>query len=66
LEQDAGPSTSLLGGGLESTTLEDDIRGCDDAQVGGCVLDEDKEKKEEEIPFIRKNSHSSRSSDILM
>jgi hypothetical protein len=41
LEQDADPSTSLLGGGPASTTLEDDIRGCDDARVGGCVLDED-------------------------
>jgi hypothetical protein len=35
------PSTSFLGGGLASTTLKDDIRGCDDARVGGCVLDED-------------------------
>jgi hypothetical protein len=41
LEQDAGPSTSLLGDGPTSTTLEDDIRGCDDARVGDCVLDED-------------------------
>jgi hypothetical protein len=64
LEQDSGPSTSLLGGGSASTTLEDDIRGCDDARVGGCVLDEDEEEEEEEIPLIRKNSRSSRSSDI--
>jgi hypothetical protein len=33
LEQDAGPSTSLLGDGPVSTTLKDDIRGCDDARV---------------------------------
>jgi hypothetical protein len=65
LEQDVGPSTSLLDGGPESTTLEDDIRGCDDARIGGCVLDEDKEAEEEEIPLIRKNSRISRSSDIL-
>jgi hypothetical protein len=66
LEQDAGPSTSVLGGGPESTTLEDNIRGCDDARVGGCMLDEDKEEEEEEIPLIRKNSRSSKSSDIPM
>ena len=49
-----------------STTLEDNFRGCDDARVGGCVLDEDEEEEEEEIPLIRKNSHRSRSSDIPM
>jgi hypothetical protein len=65
LEQDAGPLTSLLGGGPTSTTLEDDIGGCDDARVFGCVLDEDEEEEEEEIPLIRKNSHR-RSSDIPM
>jgi hypothetical protein len=66
LEQDVGPSTSLLGGGPMSTTLEDDIGGCDDARVGSCVIDEDEEEEEEEITLIRKNSHNSRSSDILM
>jgi hypothetical protein len=65
LEQDAGPSMSLLGSGPASTTLEDDIKGCDDARVGGCMLDEDEEDEEEEIPLIRKNSRNSRSSDIL-
>jgi hypothetical protein len=67
LEQDVGPSTSPLGGGSASTTLEDDIRGCDDARVGGYVLDEDgeeEEEEEEEIPLIRKNSRNSRNSDI--
>jgi hypothetical protein len=49
-EQDADPSTSLLGGGPVSTTLEDDIGGCDDARVGSRVLDEDEEEEEEEIP----------------
>ena len=65
LEQDAGPSTSLLGGGPTSTTLKDNIRGCDDARISSCVLDEDKEEEEEEIPLICKNSRISRSSDIL-
>jgi hypothetical protein len=46
LEQDAGPSTSLPVDGPVSTTLEDDVRGCDDARVGGCVLDEDEEDEE--------------------
>jgi hypothetical protein len=64
LEQDAGPSTLLLGDGPVSTTLEDDVRGCDDARVGGCVLDEDEE--EEEVPLIHKNSRRNRSSDIPM
>jgi hypothetical protein len=66
LEQDAGPSTLLLGDGPVSTILEDDVRGCHDAQVGGCVLDEDEEEEEEEVPLIRKNSRRSRSSDIPM
>jgi hypothetical protein len=48
-----------------STTLEDDVRGCDDARVGGCVLDDDEEEKEE-IPLIRKNNRRNRSSDIPM
>jgi hypothetical protein len=65
LEQDADPSTSLLGGGPVSTTLKDDIGCCDDARVGGRVLDED-EEEEEEIPLIRKNNHNTRSSDIPM
>jgi hypothetical protein len=64
LEQDAGPSTLLLGDGPMSTILEDDVRGCDDARVGDCVLDKDEE--EEEVPLIRKNSRRSRSSDIPM
>jgi hypothetical protein len=63
LEQDADPSTSLLGGGPASNTLEDDIGGCDDARGGDRVLDED---EEEEIPLIRKNSRSSQNSDIPM
>ena len=62
MEQDADPLTSLLGGGPASTTLKDDIGGCDDARVGGRVLDEE-EEEEEEIPLICKNS---RNSDILM
>jgi hypothetical protein len=66
LEQDAGPSTLLLGDGPVSTTLENDVRGCDDARVGGCVLDEDEEEEEEEIPLIHKNSRRSKSSDIPM
>jgi hypothetical protein len=66
LEQDAGPSTSLLGDGPVSTTLKDDVRGCDDARVGGCMLDEDEEEEKEEIPLIRKNNRRSRSSDIPM
>jgi hypothetical protein len=65
LEQDASPSTLLLGDDPVSTILEDDVRGCDDARVGGCVLDED-EEEEEEVPLIRKNSRRSRSSDIPM
>jgi hypothetical protein len=47
-----------------STTLEDDVRGCDDAKVGGYVFDEDEEEEEEEIPLICKNNHHIRSSDI--
>jgi hypothetical protein len=66
LELDADPTTSILGGGPTSTNLEDDIGGYDGVRVGGRVLDEDEEEEEEEIPLIRKNSHSSRSSDILM
>jgi hypothetical protein len=66
LEQDAGPSTLLLSDGSVSTTLEDNFRGCEDARVSGCVLDEDEEVEEEEIPLIRKNSRRSRSSDIPM
>jgi hypothetical protein len=57
--------TSILGGVPASTNLEDDIGGCGSIRVGGCVLDED-EEEEEEIPLIRKNSRSSRSSDIPM
>ena len=63
MEQDADPSISLLDGGPTSTTLEDEIGGCDDARVGGRVLHED-EEEEEEIPLICKNSR--RSSDIPM
>jgi hypothetical protein len=37
LEQDAGPSTSLLGDGPASTTPEDDVRGCDDAGLAVCA-----------------------------
>ena len=58
------PQDHSFGGGPASTTLEDDIGGCDDARVGGRVLDEDEEEEEEEIPLIRKNTRSSRSSDI--
>jgi hypothetical protein len=43
LEQDAGPSTSLLYDGPVSTTPEDDVRGCDDVGASGCTLDEDEE-----------------------
>jgi hypothetical protein len=66
LEQDAGPSTSLLGDGPVSTTPEDDVRGRDDVRAGGCALDEEEEEEEEEIPLIQKNSRRSRSSDIPM
>jgi hypothetical protein len=66
LELDADPTTSVLGGDPASTNLEDNIGGCDDVRVGGRVLDEDEEEEEEEVPFIRKNSRSSRSSDIPM
>jgi hypothetical protein len=66
LEEDADPSTSLLGGGPASTNLEDDTEGCDDVRVGGRVLDEDEEEEEEEVPLICKNSHNNRSSDIPM
>jgi hypothetical protein len=59
LEQDAGPSTLFLGDGPMSTIPEDNVGGCDDAQVVGGVLDE-----EEEIPLIRKNSRRHRVSDI--
>ena len=54
---------SLLGDGPVSTTLEDNVKGCNDARIGSCVLDED-EEEEEETPLIRKNSRHSRSSDI--
>jgi hypothetical protein len=68
LEQDVGPSTLLLDDGLVSTILEDDVRGCDDARVVGCVLDEDEEEEEEEeeVPLIHKNSRRRRSNDISM
>jgi hypothetical protein len=66
LEHDVDPTTSLLGGGLASTNLEDDIGGRDDARVGSHVLDEDEEEEEEEVPLIRKNNRISRSSDIPM
>jgi hypothetical protein len=66
LRKDVGPSTSLLGDGPVSTNLEDDISGCEDTRVGGCVLDEDEEEEEEVVPLICKNSRHSRSSDILM
>jgi hypothetical protein len=62
LELDADPTTSILDGGPTSTNLEDDIGDCDGVRVGGRVLGEDEE--EEEVPFIRKNNHISRSSDI--
>jgi hypothetical protein len=59
LEQDAGPSTLFFGDGPTSTIPEDNVGGCDDAQVAGGVLDE-----EEEIPLIRKNNRRHRVSDI--
>jgi hypothetical protein len=65
LEQDVDPLTSL-GCGPTGTTIEDNIGGCDDARVGGRVIDEDEEEEEEEIPLIRKNSRSNRRSDIPM
>jgi hypothetical protein len=48
LEQDVGPSTSLLGDGPASTTLA--IKGCDDVRVGSCVLDEDEERRKKKFP----------------
>jgi hypothetical protein len=51
LEQDVGPFTLPFGDGLVGTILEDSVRGCDDARVGGYVLDED-EEEEEEVPFL--------------
>jgi hypothetical protein len=65
LEQDAGPSTLLLGDGPVSTILEDDVRGCDDARVVSGVLD-DEEEEEEEVLLILKNSRRNRGNDILM
>jgi hypothetical protein len=61
LEQDAGPSTLLLGDGPASAILEDNVEGCDDAQATSGMLDE--EEEEEEIPLIRKNSRHYRGSD---
>ena len=61
LEQDAGPSTLLLGDGPASAILEDNAEGCDDAQATSGMLDE--EEEEEEIPLIRKNSRHYRGID---
>jgi hypothetical protein len=55
LEQDAGPSTLFLSDGPASAIPEDNVEGCDDAQVVGGMLDEE-EEEEEEISLICKNS----------
>jgi hypothetical protein len=64
LEQDVSPSTLFLCDGPASTILEDNVGGCDDAQVADGVLDEEEEEEEEEIPLIRKNSRRHRVNDI--
>jgi hypothetical protein len=66
LELGADPTASVLGGGLASTNLDDDIEDCAGVRVGGRVLDEDEEEEEEIVPLIRKNSHSHSSNDIPM
>jgi hypothetical protein len=52
--------TLFLGDDPASAIPEDNAEGCDDAQAGGGVLDED---EEEEIPLICKNSRHYRGSD---
>jgi hypothetical protein len=63
LDQDAGPSASILGDGLVDAIPEVNAEGCDDAQAAGGVFDEDQEEEEEEILLIRKNSRHYRGSD---
>jgi hypothetical protein len=47
LELGADPTALVLGGGLASANLEDDIENCGGVRVGGRVLDEDEEEEEE-------------------
>jgi hypothetical protein len=62
LDQDAGPSSSILGDGMVDAIPKVNAEGCDDAQAAGSVFDED-EEEEEEISLIRKNSRHYRGSD---
>jgi hypothetical protein len=45
LELGADPTASVLGGGLASANLEDDIGKCDGVRVGGHVLERMKRRK---------------------
>jgi hypothetical protein len=63
LDQDAGPSTSILGDGLVDAIPEVNAEGCDDAQATGVFGEDEEEEEEEEISLIRKNSRHYRGSD---
>ena len=65
LELGADPTALVLGGGLASANLEDDIENCGGVRVGGRVLDED-EEEEEVVPLIRKNNRNHSSNDAPM
>jgi hypothetical protein len=64
LELGTDSTISVLGDGLASANLEDDIENYDCARVGGRVLDEDEEDEEEVLPLIHKNSRSNISDDV--
>ena len=62
LDQDAGPSASILGDVLVDAIAKVNAEGCDDVQAASGVFKEDEEEEEEEIPLIRKNSRHYRGS----
>jgi hypothetical protein len=62
LDQEVGPSASILGDGLVDAIPKVNAEGCDDGQATGCVFDEE-EEEEDEIPLIHKNNRHYRGSD---
>jgi hypothetical protein len=60
LDQDVGPSVPVPDDVPVEAIPEVDAKGCDRAQAGGCLFDED---EEEEVPLICKNSRHYRGSE---
>jgi hypothetical protein len=62
LDQGAGPSALVRDEVPAEVLPEVDVKGCDHAQAGVCIFDEE-EEEEEEVPLIHKNSRHYRGSE---